>query len=277
MGSLRMSQFSHLRLLFGLDLRSLALFRVLLGLVILGDLVFRAFDLSFHYTDAGHWPRIAAIADNSPWRFSFHLVSGQAWVMAGLFILNGLLAIGLIVGYRTRWMVFICWVFVMSLQHRNNYILSGADMELRLLLFWSMFLPLGARASVDAALNPDPPKTNLLCSAATVAMVLQVMYVYIIGALLKTGAEWTYDRTAVALALHSLYGYEAGPAAWLRALPDLLPWLTRFVFYLEFFAIFIYFLPVWTARIRVVLLLCWRACTSASSRHFTSACSHLSA
>lgn len=38
---------------YGLDYRSLALFRIVLGLVIVGDLADRAHDLHNHYTDDG--------------------------------------------------------------------------------------------------------------------------------------------------------------------------------------------------------------------------------
>ncbi|NET13417.1 MAG: hypothetical protein F6K08_11435, partial [Okeania sp. SIO1H6] len=39
--------------LFGLDLRSLALFRIGLALIIITDLIIRAGDLTAHYSDAG--------------------------------------------------------------------------------------------------------------------------------------------------------------------------------------------------------------------------------
>lgn len=39
--------------LFGLDVRSLALFRFVLGLIVLGDLIDRGVYLTEHYTDDG--------------------------------------------------------------------------------------------------------------------------------------------------------------------------------------------------------------------------------
>ena len=44
---------ASVRQIFGLDVRSLALFRVMLGLVMIGDLMNRAIDLHAHYTDSG--------------------------------------------------------------------------------------------------------------------------------------------------------------------------------------------------------------------------------
>jgi len=49
----------RLRLVFGFDPRSLALFRVLLGLLILTDLILRSRDLTKNYTDLGVLPRDA--------------------------------------------------------------------------------------------------------------------------------------------------------------------------------------------------------------------------
>ena len=43
--------------LFSIDLRSLAAFRMALGVLLLADLVMRAQDLSAHYTDWGVLPR----------------------------------------------------------------------------------------------------------------------------------------------------------------------------------------------------------------------------
>lgn len=43
----------NLSQLFGLDYRSLALFRIALALVIIGDVLDRSHDLGAHYTDEG--------------------------------------------------------------------------------------------------------------------------------------------------------------------------------------------------------------------------------
>jgi len=42
-----------LRRVFGLDLRSIALFRILLGTLLLSDLLLRASDITAFYTDQG--------------------------------------------------------------------------------------------------------------------------------------------------------------------------------------------------------------------------------
>ena len=66
----------------------------------------------------------------------------------------------LVLGWKTRFATIASWVLLLSLQNRNTMILSGEDNLALLLLFWGMFLPLGARYSVDSALdsNAAPPR-----------------------------------------------------------------------------------------------------------------------
>ena len=57
--------------MLGFDLRSLALFRMGLAVIILADLIIRTGDLQAHYTDAGVLPRTVLMTKNYP---SFLLV-----------------------------------------------------------------------------------------------------------------------------------------------------------------------------------------------------------
>ena len=96
---------------FAIDLRTLALFRVCFGFVLIGDLLTRARVLTAHYTDDGVWPRIAAETAMRDFGFSFHLLGGSAAFQGVLFVIAGLLAFLLIVGYRTRVVSLLCWEF----------------------------------------------------------------------------------------------------------------------------------------------------------------------
>lgn len=241
--------------IFGIDLRTLALFRVLLGAYILIDLVMRSRDLVAHYTDAGIMPRVVQIDLLYVTTWSVHLANGAAWFQVLLFGLAGLAALGLLVGWRTRAMTVLSWLLMLSLQNRNTYILSGEDNLAVLLLFWAMFLPLGARCSVDAALDRSTRfRTDSYCTLATAALLLQGMSMYFFSALLKTHPIWYQDGTAVHYALQ--LDYLVTPfALWFRQFQDLMSGLTYYVYVLELVGPILIFSPIFHRALRTVFLL----------------------
>ncbi len=86
--------------LLGIDLRSLGLFRILIGLLIMLDLCVRATSIGAHYTDAGVVPRqLVFDYGEQPWFFSFHMLSGDIILQIVLFLLAGLSALLLAVGF----------------------------------------------------------------------------------------------------------------------------------------------------------------------------------
>jgi hypothetical protein len=136
--------------LFGADLRLLAALHIVLALLVLGDILSRGTVLYAHYTDYGILPRTALIGEVlSPWAASLNLMNGGASFQALLFAVASLAALGLLVGYRTGLMNVIVWVFLISVQWRNPLLNGSGEDLLRMLLFWGMFLPLGAYWSVD--------------------------------------------------------------------------------------------------------------------------------
>jgi hypothetical protein len=184
--------------IFGADLRSLAALRIVLALTVLFDLASRATNLAVHYSDGGILPRRVQAEKIDPWLLSLNFINGTAEIQWALFSIAALAAVAMLIGYRTRLMVVIVWILVMSIQWRNYLVGYSADELLRLLLFWSMFLPLGACWSVDRLRGavPEPPSTRVL-SVATAGLFLQIAFVYWFTALLKTGAEWRVDGTAL--------------------------------------------------------------------------------
>ena len=85
------------------DTRALAALRVALGVTLLGDLLHRAQYLERFYTDSGVYPLSAAEVTYTQYNgLSVHALSGSLWVQQLLFVVAGLLAVALILGYRTR-------------------------------------------------------------------------------------------------------------------------------------------------------------------------------
>src|SRR6185503_466424 len=108
---------------FGADLRSLAALRIGCALLIIADLVQRSSDLVAHYTDFGVVPRTLVMQHSSSrWYVSLHFMSGVWQLQALLFVLAGLVAAALLVGYRTRLVSILSWALFVSLCTRNPYI-----------------------------------------------------------------------------------------------------------------------------------------------------------
>lgn len=253
--------------LFGLDLRSLALLRICLGLLIIVDLVLRSRDLVAHYCDAGVLPREAARELVSPhWSLSLHMLGGSAGFAATLFVIAAGLAVLLILGYRARLVALLSWLMMLSLHARNPAVLNGGDLEFHLLLFWSIFMPLGARWSIDRVLadvNPgaikltgedQPTGRQQFLSMGTLAYVCQIIFIYLFAGLLKSGDTWL-GGTAVERALRlDIFGLPFRHV--LLAHPDLMRSLTYFTRYLELYGWLLLLVPwrqAWFRLLAIVL------------------------
>ena len=241
---------------FHLDLRSLALFRGCLAGLVLIDLANRGFWLRAHYTDFGVLPRAALLETRwDPAWVSAHMLSGAAELQVLLFVLAGIVAVLLLVGWRTRLMTILSWFLLVSVQARNPVVLQGGDVVLRLLLFWGMFLPLGARWSVDAALgqSTDSESASGHFSVASFAYIIQLCSIYYFSALLKKGGAWleSYDAVYYALALDQ---FTTPFGDWLFQQPVFHAPLTIGTLGLEAFGWMLVLLPVFTTPLRLVAI-----------------------
>lgn len=209
--------------LFAIDLRSLALTRVAAALLVLVDLIWRSTSLTAFYSDRGLVPR-AAVYERlaNSWQLSLHLMSGRTEVQALLFVISGILALMLLAGYKTRSASFWTWLLFTSLNARNFYVVHGGDAILNMLLFWGMFVPWGAKFSVDNALNSSssaqPPR---VVSIGTAALLLQMPLVYFFSGILKNGPEWRQEFTAIYYVL-SAPDYATSLGRWMASWPMLI-------------------------------------------------------
>jgi len=247
---------SKIEELFGADLRSLAALRIATALILILDLCQRATDLEAHYSDFGVAPR-SLVIDNlgSRWFVSFHFLSGAWQVQALLFLLAGILACALLIGYRTRIATVGCWIFWVSLIVRNFHVVAGGDMLLRAVLFWSMFLPLGAHYSVDRAWARFPGKLpKRVVSWGTAAFTVQILILYWASVFAKSGAEWWGEGSAVYYALS--IDYITTPLGqWLLHLPaPVLRLATWSVLAFEFLGPALLLVPWLTGPVRTLVV-----------------------
>lgn len=245
--------------LFGIDLRTLALFRFALGLVIFWNLARGFGDLSAFWTDWGVMPRSWIIEADSAARISLYYLNGSAAFTGTLLALQCVLALMFALGWHTRLATIASFVLWGSLMNRNPLLLIGGDLLVACLLFWAMFLPLAARYSVDAALAHNaPPKDPRHLSWASAGLLIQVMSVYFFSAFLKYGIEWAPNYTAVYYAL-SLDRYATPLGLWLLQFPGLLKALSFFVYWLEALGPVLMFTPILLKPLRFGLMLLFMA------------------
>ncbi|MBI1276476.1 DUF393 domain-containing protein [bacterium] len=220
---------------FGIDIRSLAAFRIALGLMHLAFILSLLPDIAVFYTDLGAIPRSTVLTLAGDWQINLHFFNGLSLFQGLLFALHGLCALALTIGYRSRIMTFICWLLLISAVNRAPPIMQGSDVLLMCLTFWAVFLPLGVKWGVDAALNTARNTVpGRITSTATAAILLQACYVYFIGALLKNHPVW-HKGNAVGAALH-IEAFSLLGGHWLRQFPTLCHYLTYMVYCLELFA-----------------------------------------
>ena len=240
-----------------LDTRSLALLRIVIGLLILADILQRSQDLIAHYTESGVMPQSLLISNHlTAGTWSLFLISSNVWIIGILFVITGICAIGLIGGYRTRLFTFLCWVLISSLQARNRMILDGGDDTLRLVLFWGMFLPLGARFSIDSVLDLEKKVPNRFINVAAIAYTLQIAYIYWFAVMWKSNPVWLSEFRGAYYAIQM--DFFASPLGhWLRNFPDLMPAFDIATIIVELFGPLLLFIPskkyAWIFRCIVVV------------------------
>lgn len=189
-----------------IDDRSLGIFRILVAILIIVDVILRSRNLTRFYSDSGLSPR-SLISEVYPEHItSIHFISGDPNIIAILFIIQLFFAILLLIGYKTRIVLFISFILVVSVDIRNPIITSYADTMFRLVLLWAIFLPLGNRFSVDSVIeNKEQKQDNIIRITASFFILVQIISTYLINGLHKLSY---YDRWISGDATYSIIQYE---------------------------------------------------------------------
>jgi len=230
------------------DARSLALFRAALGILALSQAIVFGHDFDAFFRTDGFLS--LETIDSS--RIGF--LSPQAltfWLRVLIFDLLPISASALILGFFTPVATFGCFICLIVVQGANPDILQGGDVLLRVLLFWSLFLPLGEIWSLDCRfqwmLRLFLPWTIAL---ATWALTFQICFVYWFAALLKSDPLWTQNGNALFYALN-IEHFTAPLGLYLRQFPELLRIFTFGTLGLEFVGPCLLLIPWQRDRLRL--------------------------
>jgi predicted DCC family thiol-disulfide oxidoreductase YuxK len=209
-----------------LDLRPLGLMRIVFGAVLFAAVADIGPVLFTFLSDDGVIPRHALLNGLARLdRFCLFFAVGPNWLLALLFAADLVALAAFAVGYRTRLANIVAFVLTCGLHERDLMAFDGADNIVRVMLFWMMFMPCGARYSVDAVLASarGEPVRETACALPIRIGQLQIAWVYLNTVIHKwPGASW-HDGTA----LHTALGLEH---LFVRTLGKLLfhvPWVTR--------------------------------------------------
>ena len=239
---------------FYIDLRSLALFRVSVGLVCLYDLIMAWGELRIFYTDWGVLPRQLLLQGSGYeyYLWSIHNISGVPAVINIIFILHLTVIIMLIFGFKTRFATIMVWLFTISLIARNPAVITGAYVILRLALFWAIFLPLGAKWSIDESLDINKEKSqDRVSSIASFALIFQILSIYFFAGMLKSDPIWDKEFLGVYYAL-SLDMFATKLGLIIREYPLITTSLTIFTVYVQRIGIIFLISPYKSSLLRII-------------------------
>ena len=248
---------------FGCDIRSLAIFRIALACIIFCDVCDR-----FQYVDAFYsvhgFFNLELAKHVSPYSYSVNYLSDSIGFQKGVFILLGLGAVLLGMGCYSRLATCVCWILLASIHVRNPTVLISGDTLLRMMLFWSMFIPLGRIWSIDhwrqrrasGGETELPTQPSLLCSVGTACLILQVCIMYWTAGLSKWNEAWL-DGTAMEYILR-LDCYTRPMGRWALTYPMLVMCLTYSTLAIELLFPLLLFVPYRNDLIRLgVVLFFW--------------------
>lgn len=190
---------------FGCTYEGLALFRIVLGLLLTVELMLRFRFLHVFYTDEGTKPLrllLPKIDDLYVW-VCYHCRFGTLLQQQVLLGIQVAVAICFSIGFHTKIAAVLSFYMYTSLILRNTWLYFILDRYFYYFLFYSMFLPVGKKWSLDAEAkrrrkNPverSGETSSIFVNPATVALKLLVFWIYIdagFGKFFDPKEGWTY-------------------------------------------------------------------------------------
>jgi hypothetical protein len=236
------------RFFFGpISARPLGVFRIVFGVLMMIYLALMTVEFDFWYTGAGLLqgtePREVAV----PMRFSpLQYVSNPIvprMVLAATFAA----ALGVTLGWRTRFMSVVLYLGMLSLYHRNVSSNGGPDAVPAILSFYMMLCPGGAAYSLDARRRSQQRGTAaeaLIIPWPVRLLQMQLCLIYFQSCVIKSGGQAWLDGTAVHYVLFNSE-FNQFDLGWLAAYPLLINAMTHGALLIEFaLAFWLWFRPV---------------------------------
>jgi hypothetical protein len=259
------------------DLRSLGLFRITFGSFATWSVIDLAGVLRPFISEEGVLPRTVLLGGVArTYRFSIFDAAGPLSVTVALWLLTIISTTLLSLGWHSRIASVCSFILVSGLHERNPAAFGGAETITRCLLFWLMFMPSGARYSIDAVLRTARGEETITDAPAFTIRLgqIQIAWVYLNSFIYKWyGLHWR-DGTALHDALNRrLYTTSLGRALMSEAWFYVPGTYLTLVFEAGF--VFLVFAPIGQPRLRALALASCAAMHTAISAtmnigHFSS-------
>ncbi len=242
--------------LFGCDVRSLAAFRIGIGILVFVDALVRYGAAASFYSGEGFLD--AALAKYaSPGAYSLNYLSDSVGFQQLIFLALACSAAFLCVGCFTRVATFCCWLLIASIHIRNPIYLIGGDTLLRMLVFWCLFIPLGRAWSVDQLRGSNrkklagnvKPVAGFVCSVGTACLLLQVCVMYVTAGLSKWNEPWLSGFAMDYIFRQDCYARPL--SSWLVQFPTFTSLVTYATLVIELVVPFLMFIPFKTGQLRL--------------------------
>lgn len=233
----------HLRL----DLRSLALARIFIGIILFLNLIITSTEINSFFTDQSALPSTAFIEINKELPYSINFLSGNYWFQILIFGIGIISSIALTLGAYTKLSSFFSWFIFLNIYNRANIIFDGGDVAIKLFLFCFCFLPISKKLSLDSINKEDTDTKAPL--AASLLFTVQLASIYFFSALLKSSPRWFPEGNALYYAL-ALDTFTSNLGKLLLHFPTILTISTLAVWFAEIILPIAIFIPILTKQIR---------------------------
>lgn len=186
---------------YAVDVRALGLFRIGLGSILLLYFSYYLKNAEAFVSDDGLLTLSAVDSLFDRWdTVSLFWLSGSDVLVYSILLVGILCSISFIIGFKTRLTSVLLWIIVISIINRNVLAINVSDNILRIVLFWSMFLPLGKAFAIDTKRKIGD--VNKISSIWITGFIMQIAVIWGFSVLHKIGSDWLTDFSAAYYALH---------------------------------------------------------------------------
>lgn len=202
----------------------LVLFRLLLGMILIGNAVLLLPLITEFLGVHGVWSLAAWQAQQKRSRLCLlHLLPATDNSVRLLWLVHFASCLGFLAGYQFRVSCCVCFLTLVSIHHRNSFMLSSGDTLLRLFVFLFLFSEAHAGISVDAwRSGRDPFQLPAMDPWPLRLMQIQVCIVYVRSVFWKLRGKTWWNGTAAWFPLWVDAFMRTRPPRWM-----LHPWLVR--------------------------------------------------